>query len=176
MAPVQEPTFWAKVWVQIKKYGRLLMAPLPALLIIGGAIVLVVLGAKNVQIGGILGKLFGKTGEGNKTAVDLANSVPEHRVDPKGNIIPVGIPDSQGQTQAVVVPIESPGLFSNPTTVTIVPPNATAPVTINLPDGVRSHDVDKVIIVKPEVYAVTVKDSSPISAQHVDDLLKKYGG
>jgi hypothetical protein len=35
--------------------------------------------------------------------------------------------------------------------------------------------VDKVIIVKPNVYAVTVKDNSGVNAKDVDDLLSKYG-
>lgn len=176
MAATTEAKFWPAAWTWIKKAARTIAAPLPALLLVVGAVVLVVLGVKNVQIGGLLGKLFGHTGEDNKTATDVANSIPDHRVDSKGNIIPIGVPDSQGTTQAVVVPIQSPGIFSNPSTVTIVPPNETKPVVINLPDGVKSADVDKVVIVKPEVFAVTVKDSSPVTGQHVDDLLKKYGG
>jgi len=174
-----QPTAWSKfktaAWTWTKKAFHTIAAPLPALLIMAGAIFLVVLGVKNVQIGGILGKLFGKTGEGNKTAVDTANTIPAGRVDSKGNLIPVGTPDATGQTQAIVVPIKPTGLFSDPSTVTITPPNS-APVVINLPTGVKSSDVDKVVIVKPEVYAVTVKDSSPVTAQHVDDLIKKYGG
>jgi hypothetical protein len=44
-----------------------------------------------------------------------------------------------------------------------------------LPDGVKAKDVDRVIIVKPDVYAVTVKDKSGVSAKEVDDLLAEYG-
>lgn len=178
MADVQ-PTAWSKfktsAWAWTKKAFHAIAAPLPALLIMAGAIVLVVLGVKNVQIGGILGKLFGKTGQNNKTAVDVANTIPAGRVDSKGNLIPVGVPDATGQTQAVVVPIQPAGLFSDPSTVTVNPPNGAAPVVINLPTGVKSSDVDKVVIVQPEVYAVTVKDTSTVTAQHVDDLIKKYG-
>jgi|SRR6478609_5150764 len=169
-----EPTFWSSAWTWIKKAARSLLAFLPAILIVMIAIVLVVLGVKNVQIGGLLGKLFGHKEPGGK-AIDVANTIPEHRVDSNGAVIPIGTPDSSGQTQAKVVPIEPPSIFSNPNTVTITPPDA-APVVIALPDGVKAKDVDKVVIIKPEVFTVTVKDSSPVTGQHIDDLIKKYGG
>lgn len=162
--------FLKKVGSWIRKY---LLAPLPALLIVAGAIILVVLGAKNVQIGGILGKLFGHDGP-SKKAVDVANTIPEDRVDDKGNLIPIGTPDSQGITQATVHPIESPGIFSNPSTVTIQPAGQDK-VVVKLPDGVKSSDVDKVVVVSPDVVAVSVKDGSNIPSQTIDDLLKKYG-
>lgn len=170
----EAPSFWQSAWGWIKKAGQTVLAPLPAILIIVGAIVLVMIGTKNVQIGGILGKLFGKKDEGTK-AIDVANSVPADRVDKDGNLIPVGTPDSQGITQAKVVPIQEPGLFDDPSQVKIVPPGGTEPIVVKLPDGVQAKDVDKVIVVKPEVYAVTVKDSSNVSAKDVDDLLSKYG-
>jgi hypothetical protein len=158
------------VWAWIRKY---LLAPLPALLLVAVAIFLIILGFKNVQIGGLLAKLFGKP-EGKK-AVDVANTIPKDRVDKDGKLIQPGTPDSKGITQAVVVPIETGGLFSDPTTVTVTPPGETKPVVVHLPDGVKDTDVDKVIIVKPEVYVVSVKDKSPITGSQVDDLLKKYG-
>ena len=49
------------------------------------------------------------------------------------------------------------------------------PVVVDLPDGVKAKDVDKVVIVSPKVYAVTVKDSSKVTGTDVDDLLAKYG-
>lgn len=159
-----------KAWAWARKY---LLAPLPAILIVAGAILLIALGAKNIQIGGILAKLFGK-GEAKK-AVDKANSIPEDRVDANGKVILPGTPDEKGITQAVVVPIEPPGMFSNPDTVTIVNPEDNKPVVIDLPTGVKASDVDKVVVVQPEVYAVTVKNTSKVSAQSVDDLLAKYG-
>ena len=152
---------------------KYLLAPLPAILIVAGAILLIALGVKNVQIGGVLSKLFGK-GEAKK-AVDTANSLPEDRVDADGKIIQPGTPDEKGITQAIVVPIEPPGMFSNPDTVTIKPPGEEKPVVIDLPTGVKAKDVDKVVVVQPEIYAVTVKNNSKVSAQSVDDLLAKYG-
>lgn len=162
---------WPKVWAWMRRY---LFAPLPIILVVVGAIILVVLGAKNIQIGGILAKLTGRK-EGGTKAVDVANTLPEDRVDQDGKVIPIGTPDSKGVTQAVVVPIEPPGMFSNPDTVTIKHPEAEKPVVVELPVGVKADDVDKVIMVQPEVYAVTVKNTSKVSAKTVDDLLAKYG-
>ena len=169
-----EPTFWQTAWDTTKRAVRAVLAVLPAILVVIGALFLVVLGVKNVQIGGLLAKLFGKEGAGPK-AIDVANTVPEGRVDKDGNLIPIGTPDSQGITQAKVVPIEQPGLFDHPGEVKIVPPGETKPVVVKLPDGVKAKDVDKVIVVKPEVYAVTVKDTSKVTPKDVDDLLSKYG-
>jgi len=170
----QEPTFWEAALAWIKKAGRALLAPLPALLLVAGAIILVFLGVKDLQIGGLLGKLLGKDKAEGKKAVDVANSVPEGRVDKDGHLIPPGTPDSQGVTQAKVVAIEPPGLFDDPAQVKSIPPGETKPVVIDLPDGVKAKDVDKVIVVQPEVVVVSVKDSSNIPSQKVDDLLKKY--
>jgi len=173
-----EPGFWQVVGAKLAAFAkwaaRVLVAPGIALLLIVGAIVLVALGIKNVQIGGLLGMLFGKK-KPEHTAIDTANSVPEDRVDDKGKIIPIGEPDSKGMTQAVVVPIQNPGIFADPDHVTFTPPGETKPVEIKLPDGVKAKDVEKVIVVKPTKFVVTVKDTSGISAKHVDDLLKKYG-
>ncbi len=173
------PSFWSVVWSKLKTIGKWaathLAAPGVALLIIVVAIVLVSMGFKELQIGGILGKLFGKA-DPEKKAVDVANSVPADRVGPDGKLIPPGTPDSKGDTQAIVVPINNPGLFSNPGTVTFTPPGADKPVEVQLPDGVKSSDVDKVIVVKPDVVVVSVKDTSTVPASKIDDLLAKYGG
>lgn len=170
-----EPTFWQSVWAWLKKFTRWVYAPLVAILVIVVVFILVALGVKNLQIGDLLGKLFGKDPKDGKKAVDVANTVPEGRVDKDGVIIKPGEPDSKGQTQAVVVPIEEPGLFDDPNKVKITPPGEDKPVVIDLPDGVKSKDVDKVIVIKPEVFAVTIRDSSKVKAKDVDDLLEKYG-
>jgi hypothetical protein len=163
-------TFWPTAWAWIKRY---LLAPLPALIIVAVALLLVAVGFKNIQIGGLLGKLFGKPD--GKKAIDVANSVPDHRVDANGNLIPVGTPDAQGITQAVVVPIQTGGLFSDPTVVKVTPPGSDKEVVVHLPTGVTSSDVHQVVIVSPEVVAVTTKDNSKVTVGQVDDLLKKYG-
>jgi hypothetical protein len=161
-----------KIWAWVRKY---LLAPLPVILVVAGAVILVVLGAKNIQIGGILAKLTGKKVDGKK-AVDVANSLPEGRVDADGKVIPPGTPDAKGVTQAVVVSIDPPSIFSNPDHVTIQDPVKKEPVVIELPEGVKARDVDKVVVVSPEVHVVTVKNTSSVKAKDVDDLLSKYGG
>lgn len=167
---------WPKVWGFLRKY---VLAPLPAILIIAGAVVAVIFGAKNVQIGGILGKLFGHKpappSEGGSPTVEVANTIPEDRVDSSGKVIPLGTPDAKGITQAVVVPIEPPGMFSNPKQVVIQHPETQKPIAVSLPEGVKAKDVDKVIVVTPEVMAVTVKSDSKVSKKTVDELLAKYG-
>lgn len=171
--------FWPEVWARVKAVSRWigtrLLAPGVALLLVVLAIVLVAMGIKQLQIGGLLGWLFGKK-EPERKAIDVANSVPPNRVDKDGNIIPPGTPDSQGMTQAVVVPIQEPGLFSNPDTVKFTPPGEAKPIEVKLPDGVKNKDVEKVIVVQPEKFVVTVKDSSGVTAEKADDLIKKYGG
>lgn len=172
----QEPTFWQAAWTWVKRVFRWVAAPIPAILLVIGAVLLVILGFKNVQIGGLLNNLFGKEDKDpkGKKAIDVANSIPEDRVDKDGKIIPPGEPDSKGRTQAVIVPIEEPGLFDDPSKIKIKPPGEET-INIELPDGVKAKDVDKVIIVKPDIYAVTIKDSSGIKAEDVDNLLRKYG-
>jgi len=166
---VKEKTIEAFKWL-----AKIFVAPGVALLVVGGVILLICLGFKNIQIGGLLGKLFGKKDPQNR-AIDVANTVPKDRIDSNGKLISQGTPDSQGIIQAVIVPIKDPGLFSNPSTVTFTPPGETKAKEIALPDGVKAKDVHQVIIVQPDKFVVTVKDSSGVTPKHVDDLLKKYG-
>lgn len=168
--PPIEPSRWQKAWAFIRKY---VLAPLPALLLVVGACVLAVLGAKNLQIGGLLGKLIGKARSPHK-AIELANSVPAGRVREDGSLIPLGVPDSKGITQAKVLPIEKPGLLSDPRVVKVTPPGSSKPIEVQVPDGIQAKDVEHVVVVTPEVIAVTVKSSSPIKAKDVDDLVAKY--
>jgi hypothetical protein len=173
-----QPTFWGTVWSTLKAIGIKLGAPFVAILVVVVGIVLAALGFKELQVGGLLSSLLKALGLGGKsvTPIDISNSIPPNRVDPSGKIIPQGTPDQQGQTQAVVVPIQGTGgLFSNPSTVTITPPGTTTPVVIQLPTGVKASDVASVVIVSPGNFVVTVKDSSGINAQQIDDVLKRYG-
>ena len=173
-----EPTFWGTVWAKLRAAGHWaaihLAAPGVALIVIIVAVLLVSMGFKELQIGGLLGRLFGKK-EPEHKAIDVANSVDPDRVDKDGKLIQPGTPDSKGQTQVVVVPIKDPGLFSNPDTVTFTPPGKTDPIEVQLPDGVKARDVDKVVVVQPGKFVVTVKDNSGVPASKVDDLLAKYG-
>jgi len=173
----EQPSFWRAFWEKTKAVfqwiGLRLLAPGAALVVVLVAILLVSMGAKELQIGGLLARLFGKKDPEHK-AVDTANSIDPDRVDKNGNLIQPGVPDSKGQTQAVVVPIKEPGLFSNPDTVEFVPPGQTTPIEVQLPDGVKARDVDKVVVVQPGKFVVTVKDNSAVPAVKVDNLLKKY--
>lgn len=162
---------WKKVWQFIRKY---VLAPLPILLLLVGAIILIALGAKNVQIGGLIGKLLGRK-EGGKTAIDVANSIPEDRVDKNGHLIPIGVVDDKGITQARVVPIKTPGIFDDPKKVKVTDPDSGEDIEVDLPTGVEAKDVDRIVIVTPEVTAVTVKSDSKVKAKDVDGLLDKYG-
>lgn len=179
----EQPSFWKRTWETAKSVfswmGAKLFGPILALVLIALAILLVSMGFKELQIGGLLGKLLGKKEDpkdsGGKT-IELANTVDPDRVDKDGKLITPGTPDSTGQTQAVVVPIKEPGLFSDPKKVVFIPPGETKPTEVVLPDGVTNKDVDQVIVVKPDVVAVTVKDKSGVSASNVEDLLRKYGG
>jgi len=177
-SPSSETSFWQvvrdKTLAIFKWLAKVLVAPGIAVVIVVGALLLIAFGIKNLQIGGLLGKLFGKKSP-EKKALEAANTVPKGRVDANGKIIPQGTPDSKGMIQAVVVPIENPGLFSNPGTVKFTPPGQEKPIEIQLPDGIKAKDVEKIIIMQPEKFVVTVKDSSGIKADTIENLLKKYG-
>ena len=169
--------FFAGIWFFIKKISPKVLGPLAAIVVIVISAILVTMGFKELQIGGILGKLLGKKGSTNPDqgpTVETSNTVDPKRVGPDGKLIPQGTPDSNGDTQAVVVPIQPPGLFSDPGTVTYLAPGDTKPTVVPLPTGITNKQVDQVIVVQPNVVAVTVKDKSGVSAQTVDDLLNKY--
>ena len=170
--------FLDAVWVKLQVWGNWLklkvLTPGVALLIVVLALLLVAMGWKELQIGGLLARLFGK--KQPPSTVGVANTVPPDRVDSNGNLIPVGTPDATGQTQVAVVPIEPPGLFSNPNTVKFTPPKSDIPVEVTLPTGVKNTDVKQVVVIQPQTVVVTVKDRSGITTQNVDDLLKRYGG
>jgi hypothetical protein len=176
----ETPSFGARVWAGFKAtmgwIGAKGLGPILAGVVIIVAVVLVSMGFKDLQIGGLLGKLLGKKDpKGEGSTVDLANTVDPDRVGPDGKLIQPGDPDSKGMTQAVVVPIKEPGLFSDPKKVVFTEPGKDKPTEIILPDGVTNKDVDQVVVVRPDVMVVTVKDKSGIPAKTVDDLLLKYG-
>lgn len=179
------PSVWDRVKSVFLWVWKKILAPGVALVVVAFGVVFLSMGAKDLQIGGLLKKLLSgwlKNGPPDPTktvpsSILVANQIPAGRVDSNGKLIPQGTPDSNGITQAVVVPIQTPGgLFSNPNTVTITPPGSPTSVQVTLPTGVKSKDVDKVVVVQPGHFVVTVKDTSGISAQTIDDLLKKYGG
>jgi len=78
-------------------------------------------------------------------------------------------------TQATVVPIDKPGMFSDPKTIKVTPPGATKPIEVAVPDGVKAKDIEHVVVVNQRITTVTVKNDSAVKARDVDDLLAKYG-
>jgi len=170
--------FWQSFVATLKRgwdwFSAWILGPGAALIVMAVVVLLVFLGVRNLEVGGLLSKLLGK--KDAKKPIEVVNTPPKKRVDEDGKIIPPGTPDQKGMTQAVVVPIEKNGIFDDPTQVKIIPPGETKPVKIDLPEGVKRKDVDKVIIVQPDEFAVTVKNDSGVKASDVDDLLAKYGG
>lgn len=152
---------------------RYLIAPLPVLLLVVGAALLIAMGAKNVQIGGLLGKLLGK--KVTQKAIDIANSIPPERIGSDGSLIPIGKPDSKGMVQAHVVAIEQPGIFSDPKTVKVTPPGADEPIEVAVPDGVDANEVAQVVVIASKVTGVVVKNDSLVKGKEIDELLAKYG-
>ncbi len=172
-------TFILRVWSWLQAacrwVARNLLGPIGVLLLVVFAVVAAAVGFREIQVGGLIARLLGKKKASGGGVIEVANSVPEGRIAPDGTLIQPGEPDSRGQTQAVVVPIQEPGILSNPNTVRFLPPGQKDPVELPLPDGVKNRDVDQVIVVRPQVMVVTVKDASGIQAEKVEDLLRKYG-
>jgi len=169
--------FFSKLWSIIRKISPKVLGPFAALAVLVIAVVLVSMGFKELQIGGVLGKLLGKKGGATPDrgpTVETANSIDPKRVGPDGKLIPEGDPDQKGDTQAVVVPIQPPGLFSDPGTVVFTAPGDSQPTTVVLPEGVKNSQVDQVVVINPTTVAVTVKDNTGVPASEVDELLKKY--
>jgi len=172
-----EVSFGARLWASVKSglswLGVKVLGPILVVLLVIVAVILVAMGFKELQIGGLIGRLLGRNSP-QKGSVDVTNTIDPNRVGPDGKLIQPNTPDTKGQTQAIVVPIKEPGLLSDPNKVVFTPPGADKPIEVVLPDGVTNKDVHQVVVVSPEVIAVTVKDSSGVTAQSVDDLLKKY--
>jgi hypothetical protein len=171
---------WSRMFTSVKHwlsvFGLKVFGPVIALVVVIGGFLLLTMGFKELQIGGLLGKLMGKTGPVHKP-VEVANTVDPDRVGSDGKLILPGTPDAIGDTQAIVVPIRNPGLLSDPGKVTFTAPGDTTPTTVHLPEGLTNTDVTQVVVVKPEVVAVVVKDTSKhkVDASKIDDILKKYG-
>jgi len=135
---------------------------------------------KKFNVGGLIGRLLGTKSATSSDVIEVANSVPESRLDPAGEPIPQGVPDSKGYTQWKVYPVEvSKNPFRDKSVLTVAataPASATAadgavvlpaaPVLkkLVLPVGVIDSDVSKVVEVRPSIYVIEVKDMSGVSA------------
>lgn len=174
MTETPKSSTWDKIVSAAKWTLHNLLGPVLVIVVTMGAGLLVLLGLKDLKIGGLIGTLLGEK-KPTDTAIGVANSIPSDRVDSSGKLIPIGTADATGMTQAAVVPILDLGTFGNHNTVSFTAPGDSEPTEINLPTGVKSGDVEHVVVVQPGKFAVTVKDSSGIPASSIDDLLKKYG-
>lgn len=149
------------------KIGGYLLAGI--IIVVG--IVLLAMGFKEIRLGGLLGTLVGK--KDAKKPLEVINTIPESRVDKDGKLIPLNAADSKGIKQAEVIPIEEPSIFSDPRTIQVTT-GGKEKIDIALPDGVTAKDIDKVIVLNAQDYAVVVKSTSKVQKTDIDDLLKKY--
>lgn len=153
-----------KVWAFTLKYP---VAVIGTVLLVLLAVLLAVFGQK-MQIGGLLGLLWGKKDPDPNIRV----LPPPDRVDKDGKPIPAGESDDRGWTQAPInVPIAEPGIFSDPNVITITHPDK-GEVKIPLPEGVKSKDVKQVVEVAPNVYQVRNNDKGVDAGKLLEELDK----
>ena len=140
-------------------------------LAIAGTIALVVAAVfcsafgKQFQIGGLLGRLWGK----KESPIDVTVLPPSNRKDDHGTVIQPGTPDNKGWVQTpATIEIKDPGMFSNPSTIVIVHPDK-GELEIPLPTGIKNKDVKSVVEISPDVYQIHNNDHGVDTA----DLLKK---
>jgi hypothetical protein len=148
-----------------------LMAPGVALLVFVGGFILIAVGWKELNVGGLVDRILGR----KKEPLRPANTPPPGRVDGDGQPIPLGTPDSTGQVQVPVVPLTPPGIFDDKTQVTVTVPGDKQPTEVKLPTGVEADDVDQVVVIQPTVTQVQVTDKSDVKPSTVKSLLDKYG-
>lgn len=138
------------------------------LLLVIGAIILAGFGHQ-VQLGGILGKLWGKKDDGGDKPIVTP---PLNRVDGNGQPIEPGQSDDKGWVQApTVLPIKPPSILSDPNAVVVVNPDGRE-TKIPLPKGVQNTDVKEVVLVSPNVYQVANHDKGVDAKKLLEDLEK----
>lgn len=142
------------------------LAVAAAVLLAVGAIVMALAG-HDVQIGGLLEKLFGK----KKTNPNIRVLPPPNRVDSSGDPILPGESDDKGYVQAPVsTKIVEPGVFSNSDEIVVIHPEK-GEVVIPLPIGVKNKDVAEVVEVEPNVYQIKNNDNG-VDTSELRDILK----
>lgn len=107
------------------------------------------------QLGGILGKLWGKKAK----ALNVREIPPPKRVDDTGKSIQPGQSDDQGYIQSPTqLEIVEPTIFTDPDVITVVHPDK-GKIDINLPKGVQNTDIKEVILISPNVIEVKNNDT-----------------
>lgn len=164
-----------KFWIYLKSLGHRLfklaiqypLATAASVFVVIGAVLLMIFGKREIQIGGILGKLWGKK------PIESRVIPPEERKTPDGTPILPGQSDKEGFVQALpTTTIKNPGLFSDPKIVVIQ--NAGKEVKIPLPVGVRNKDVAEVTIIDTNVVEIKSNDKGikRIELVNLKSLLK----
>lgn len=160
-----KPGFWSKVFDFVLRYP---FAIVGSILLIATSVFLAVFGQK-LQIGGLLGKLWGKEDETDPNVRVLPSS---GRVDKDGKPISAGESDDRGWTQAPLnVVLKDPGIFSDPNVLVIDHPEK-GEVKIPLPEGVKNADVKQVVEVSPNVYQLSNNDKGVDAGKLLEDLEK----
>jgi len=161
------------IWKYIKAVGKtigkwMLRYPLAA----AAAVFLIILAlfvalsGNQLQMGGIIGKLFGKKKQPNTREI-----VPEDRVDENGKPITPSESDDQGFVQAPTkLEIVEPTIFSNPDTIIVKHPEK-GKVKIDLPQGVKNKSVREVVLVKPNVIEIKNNDKG-VDTKKILEFLK----
>lgn len=168
------------MWDTIKEafktaFDWLLRYPLALIISMGVIVVAVILLAAGVgdrfNVGGIIGKLFGKRGADDpEDQIKIANEVPEDRVDEDGNKISLETEDEEGWKQKEVKQIDRSGNpFRDKSKIQVQDGRGNEKI-LKLPKGVKDLDVEKVIEVKPKVYDIVVKEAP----KPVDDDVISY--
>jgi hypothetical protein len=166
----------SKIWQYIKALGkRLFQLAVQYPLAIAATVLLIVLAimmaafGKTFQIGGLLGKLWGKKQPDQNEILVIP---PPGRVDSNGNPIPVGQSDSTGNVQVnQTMNIKDPGIFSDPNSVTIIHPTK-GEVVIPLPTGVKNSDVRSVTEINPNCYQLHNNDKPSVDTTSLLNNLK----
>lgn len=160
-------SFFQKVFDFVLRYP---FAVIGTILVVVFAVIVVFIFRQEIQIGGILGWLWGKKIELDSNIKVLP---PINRVDNDGKPIAAGDSDKGGWTQAPInTEIKEPWIFSNPKVIVVTHPDK-GEVKIPLPDGVINKDVKQVTEVAPDIYQLTNNDKSSVdAAQLLKDLDK----
>ena len=164
-----------KFWEYLKALGKRIfklcvrypLATAATIMLVIAAVVMLATG-RTIQIGGLLGKLWGK----KPSSPDVRVLPPPGRVDQNGQPIVPGQPDPQGYVQApATIQIKDPGIFSSPNEITIVHPTQ-GEITLPLPTGVKNSDVAQIVEVSPNCYQIKNNDTG-VKPDDVLNILNK---
>lgn len=159
------------IWGLVTKW---VLGPGAAILVVLAGLGCLIFVGRLIPLGQLFEALVGKVKRpGEQEVLDVVNHPPPNRIA-DGKVIQPGAPDPKGLTQAVVVPIEMPGLFDRQDQVKYTPAGHDKPILVDLPTGVKASDVKAIVVVRPNVVAVTVDSRSGVTTSQVQDLLKKY--